>query len=143
AAGYSLDRLRELVLVDLLDERARNGTHLDESLRLLFGLVNDGYHADAAEQMLTFDTEAPEATRSVEDYLQFPGLDATIFDPGSTPLLDSVSLRNEALQQVLALLMLNQEGRSRRDQRGFISYAQLGINQLGAVYEGLMAYSGF
>ncbi len=30
-----------------------------------------------------------------------------------------------------------------RERGGFISYAQLGINQLGAVYEGLMSYSGF
>ena len=30
-----------------------------------------------------------------------------------------------------------------KSSRGFISYAQLGINQLGAVYEGLMAYTGF
>lgn len=34
--------------------------------------------------------------------------------------------------------------RGRKGERGgFISYAQLGINQLGAVYEGLMSYAGF
>ena len=49
---------------------------------------------------------------------------------------------NETLQQVLKLLMLS-PGKRRDDQAGFISYAELGINQLGAVYEGLMAYSGF
>ncbi len=143
-AGYSLDRLRELVLVDLDDDTTRNGTHLDESLRLLFELVDSGYHAEEAQQVLVFDTETPEAelARSSEDYLQFPGLDATIFDPGATWLLDEVPLRNEALQRVLALLMLNREAK-KNDQRGFISYAQLGINQLGAVYEGLMAYTGF
>ncbi|MCF4135725.1 hypothetical protein L1856_00395 [Streptomyces sp. Tue 6430] len=42
---------------------------------------------------------------------------------------------------MLRLLMLTR-GR-RRERGGFISYAQLGINQLGAVYEGLMSYSGF
>ena len=51
-------------------------------------------------------------------------------------------MRNEALQQVLSKLMVA-EGRARSDSAGFISYAQLGINQLGAVYEGLMAYTGF
>jgi hypothetical protein len=144
-AGYSLDRLRELVLVDLEDDHARNGTHLDQSLRLLFDLVNDGYHAEGAEQALVFDSDRAdgEPGRSVEDYLQFPGLDATIFDPGSTPLLDGVDLRNESLQKVLVLLLLSQESKRAKDQRGFISYAQLGINQLGAVYEGLMAYTGF
>ncbi len=144
-AGYSLDRLRELVLVDLEDDHARTGTHFDTSLRLLFELVNSGYHAEGAEQALLFDLDqlGDERTRTAEDYLQLPGLDATIFDPESTDLLDSVPLRNEALQRVLAHLMLNRDSGRASDQRGFISYAQLGINQLGAVYEGLMAYTGF
>lgn len=148
-AGYSLDRLRELVLVDL-DEKSAGGSHLSESLELLFDLVNHGYHAaeagQAIEQSLVFGAAIPDGdtrARSTEDYLQFPGLDATIFDPESTPLLNGVTLRNEALQRVLALLMLNKEEKGKNAQRGFISYAQLGINQLGAVYEGLMAYSGF
>lgn len=148
-AGYSLDRLRELVLVDL-DEQSAGGSHLSESLELLFDLVNHGYHAaeagQAIEQSLVFGAAIPDGdtrARSTEDYLQFPGLDATIFDPESTPLLNGVTLRNGALQRVLALLMLNREEKGKNAQRGFISYAQLGINQLGAVYEGLMAYSGF
>ena len=33
--------------------------------------------------------------------------------------------------------------RGRAERGGFISYAQLGISQLGAVYEGLMSYTGF
>ena len=33
--------------------------------------------------------------------------------------------------------------RGRTERGGFISYAQLGISQLGAVYEGLMSYTGF
>ncbi len=35
------------------------------------------------------------------------------------------------------------QGRQEAERGGFISYAQLGINQLGAVYEGLMSYTGF
>ena len=42
---------------------------------------------------------------------------------------------------MLAHLLLSKERRGR--DRGFISYAELGINQLGAVYEGLMSYTGF
>lgn len=136
-AGYSVDRLRELVLVDLTDDHARTGSHFQESLALLFRLVNDGNHVETVQQSLVQLDEV-----STEDYLEFPGLDATIFDPGSTPLLNDVTLRNEALQRVLHLLMVS-PGRRRDDQAGFISYAELGINQLGAVYEGLMAYTGF
>jgi hypothetical protein len=139
--GYSLDRLRELCLVDLDTEHARAGSHLNLSLTALFELVNEGYHQQHAEQQMFVD-DANVADRSEELYLQFPGLDAQLFDTKSTELLDGVTLRNEALQQVLRKLMLS-TGKRKSDSAGFISYAQLGINQLGAVYEGLMAYSGF
>ncbi|MFD6325357.1 class I SAM-dependent DNA methyltransferase [Streptomyces sp. NPDC058442] len=67
------------------------------------------------------------------------GLEGAVGDGGGH-LLDT-RLRNATLYKVLRLLMLT---RGRRGERGgFISYAQLGINQLGAVYEGLMSYSGF
>ncbi|WP_406467514.1 hypothetical protein OH738_07275 [Streptomyces hirsutus] len=61
-------------------------------------------------------------------------------DPDVPEFLDT-RLRNETLHKVLRRLMLT-KGKG-RERGGFISYAQLGINQLGAVYEGLMSYSGF
>ncbi|MEI2810495.1 MAG: hypothetical protein V9F00_09915 [Nocardioides sp.] len=143
--GYSLDRLRELCQVDLDTEVSRNGTHLNESLTGLFELVNKGYHAETAEQQLFASERSLDETNAQptnEFYLQFPGLDALLFDTRSTRYLDEVKLRNEALQQVLAKLMLA-TGKKKSDSAGYISYAQLGINQLGAVYEGLMAYTGF
>lgn len=144
--GYSLDRLRELCLVELEDDHARNGSHFQQSLDRLFELVNGGYHAEAAEQQLLFavndDDLADVERRSTELYIQFPGLDAQLFASESTSLLNAVPLRNEALHQVLRKLMLA-PGKRAKDAAGFISYAQLGINQLGAVYEGLMAYTGF
>ena len=62
-----------------------------------------------------------------------------------TPLLSSIKFRNKVLQEVIQLLSLSREGGrgNRRRERGRISYAELGINQLGAVYEGLLSYSGF
>ncbi len=135
AEGYGLDRLREVALTELHSERARNGTHLQESLGLLFELVNDGYRHAGAQASMTFD----EAETHIG--LVFEPLKSELFSERATPLLDRVKLRNEVLQQVLALLMLSKE--KRNAAREFVSYANLGINQLGAVYEGLMAYSGF
>src|SRR5262249_26670572 len=63
-----------------------------------------------------------------------------LFDPARTPILNRVRLRNHVLQRVVELLSLSREGHGRR---GRISYSQLGINQLGAVYEGLLSYTGF
>lgn len=126
--GYSIDRLRELTLTELVSPRARNGTHLYESLAVLFGLVDRG-HDGAGD-----DPAAAEG-------LTFRSLRADLFLPKATALIDEVKLGNCALQKVFRHLLLSKETTGR--DRGFISYAQLGINQLGAVYEGLMSYTGF
>ncbi|AQP44685.1 restriction endonuclease subunit M [Tessaracoccus flavus] len=128
ARGYSLDRLRELVQVELASPRARSGTHLYESLALLFHLVDRGHTLD------------DEADRLVERGLEFQPLRADLFSPQATALIDEVGLGNHALQEVLRRLLLSKERSGK--ERGFISYVELGINQLGAVYEGLMSYTG-
>ncbi|MYW75263.1 MULTISPECIES: restriction endonuclease subunit M [Pseudonocardia] len=135
-AGYSLDRLRELVQVELATPRAQAGTHLYESLAVLFGLVDTG-HAPA---VVTSEADDEDGA-GPSDGLYFNALRADLFLPKATRFIDAVGLGNAALQKVLAHLLLSKE-RSGKD-RGFISYAELGINQLGAVYEGLMSYTGF
>ena len=40
-------------------------------------------------------------------------------------------------------MSLSRPKKGKRARRGRISYAQLGINQLGAVYEALLSYRGF
>jgi methylase of polypeptide subunit release factors len=126
--GYSIDRLRELTLTELVSPRARNGTHLFDSLAVLFGLVDRGYDGGGDD---------PAAAEG----LTFRSLRADLFLPKATALIDMVKLGNFALQRVFRHLLLTKETTGR--DRGFISYAQLGINQLGAVYEGLMSYTGF
>ncbi|MFP5021913.1 restriction endonuclease subunit M [Pseudonocardia phyllosphaerae] len=131
AEGYGLDRLRELVLTDLTGDRERAGTHLFDSLGVLFRLVNDGYPPDTLG-----NDPAPDDSGG----LRFEALRADLFSRDATALIDEVGLGNACLQQVLERLLLSKKQRKR--DRGFVSYAQLGINQLGAVYEGLMSYSG-
>ncbi|MGH3843604.1 MAG: Eco57I restriction-modification methylase domain-containing protein, partial [Pseudonocardiaceae bacterium] len=135
AEGYGLDRLRELVLTDLTSAAAASGTHLYQSLGVLFRLVNDGY---PPETLGPDGVLAPPADD--EGGLRFEALRADLFSRDATALIDEVSLGNRCLQQVLGRLLLSRQQRGR--DRGFVSYAQLGINQLGAVYEGLMSYSG-
>lgn len=124
-AGYSLDRLRELILASVDEDD--DGTHLHASLGVLFRLVDSG----AAERD---DDEIP-------DGLRFESLQADLFRPSATAYIDEVGLGDGQLHRVLSLLLLSREQRGK--DRGFISYAELGINQLGAVYEGLMSYTGF
>lgn len=127
-SGYSVARLRDTALIELHSDHARHATHLHRSLSLLFALVNDGY-----EPASTLDSDARGLT--------FPGLDSALFAESACPLLDRAHLTDHTLQQVLAHLCFTKEQRGRARQS--VSYATLGINQLGAVYEGLMAYRGF
>ncbi|GAA2288703.1 class I SAM-dependent DNA methyltransferase [Streptomyces kunmingensis] len=157
--GYGLGRLGELVAErDLVGEKAREGFYLYESLDLLFRKVQQGYRPRR-----THGTAGAEesAKRSEDVGLRFEALHSQLFEPESIRLIGKASvadprfdeeefggakyvdtrLRNATLYRVLRLLMLT---RGKKGERGgFISYAQLGINQLGAVYEGLMSYSGF
>ena len=132
--GYGLDRLRELTLTELVSPQAQSGTHLYESLATLFRLVDSGHTPHAPDHVA--DDPAPG--------LEFNSLRADLFSPKATALIDEVGLGNETTQKVLEHLLLSRESKGRKGaDRGFISYAELGINQLGAVYEGLMSYTGF
>lgn len=130
-AGYSLSRLSELTLVEIADPRSQQGTHLYDSLGLLFRLVDRGHRSRTVA-----DRDGAEFT----DGLDFQPLRADLFRPEATSLIDEVKLGNAALQRVLRHLLLSKQSIGR--DRGFISYVELGINQLGAVYEGLMSYTG-
>lgn len=131
--GYGLDRLRELTLVEIHEDSSLRGTHIFESLNGLFRLVDSGHNPGAGMEEGT-DTSANEG-------LRFDALKADLFDPNATSLINDTKLSNGELQLVLQYLLLSKESRGK--DRGFISYAELGINQLGAVYEGLMSYTGF
>ena len=128
-AGYGLDRLRELALVELHEESSQAGTHIYESLDRLFRLVDGGHNAEVSAQ-----------DEGGFDGLVFRPMRADLFRPEATALIDEVGLGNGALLRVLRHLLLTKE--NSKSGRGFISYVELGINQLGAVYEGLMSYSG-
>lgn len=130
-SGYGLKRLRELLLRKISEPRSRQGTHLFDSLGLLFRLVDQGH---AAPNIANVDGE--EST----DGLDFQPLRADLFRPAAISLIDEVKLGNAAVQEVLEHLLVR-KGSGKRES-GFISYVELGINQLGAVYEGLMSYTG-
>ncbi|WP_167150284.1 class I SAM-dependent DNA methyltransferase [Actinomyces sp. ZJ308] len=128
-AGYGLDRLRDLALTELHEESSQAGTHIYESLDRLFRLVDEGHNAEVSTQ-----------EEGGFDGLVFRPMRADLFRREATGLIDEVGLGNGALLRVLRHLLLTRE--NGQSGRGFISYVELGINQLGAVYEGLMSYSG-
>ncbi|TQL19670.1 class I SAM-dependent DNA methyltransferase [Streptomyces sp. SLBN-134] len=164
--GYGLGRLGELVAErEPVSDTARNGFYLYESLDLLFRKVQDGYRARRTHGVEVDDADAADARITEDVGLRFEPLHSKLFEREAIRLIGADSLpdprydsdealargesvryldtrlRNATLHQVLHSLMITQGKRGERG--GFISYAQLGINQLGAVYEGLMSYSGF
>ena len=131
-AGYGLDRLRDLALIDIPNRG--DGTHLYQSLNVLFTQIQSGHNDLRVSEDVSSDDDSSEG-------LVFHPLEADLFSKSATSHIDEVGLGNIALQQVLQNLLLSKE--TAKKARGFISYAELGINQLGRVYEGLMSYTGF
>ncbi len=132
--GYSLDSLRDLEMVRLTTEESRSGYYFDDSLQRMFALVYQGR-----------DTRQAAGYAGAESTFTMQGLDSHLFDPAKTPLLARVRFSNETLQQVIRSMSLTRpvKGKGGKKRRGRVSYTQLGINQLGAVYEALLSYRGF
>ena len=136
--GYSLEALRDLEMVRLESEAAREGRYLHDSIQQLFRLIDKGYSGVAGTAGIDLSGQA------IHNSFHMERLDSHLFNPKYTRLLNRVVFRNETLQRIIKLMSLTRkvEGRGRR-RRGRVSYAQLGINQLGAVYEALLSYRGF
>lgn len=130
--GYGLANLRDQILVEPPTDRAANGTYLYDSLNLLFNLVNTGHDPNAQENPL-HDGHAEEG-------LTFRNLSADLFAPSAIAYISRSKLSNAALHRVLQNLLLTREAAGK--ERGYVSYATLGVTQLGQVYEGLMSFTG-
>jgi methylase of polypeptide subunit release factors len=122
--GYSLEALRALESVRLRTVEDKEGTFIWDSLQRLLGLMFEGL--------------TPRQIGASKSF-SLPRVRVSLLDPQSTPILSQVKLRNEALQKIIRLLSLKQD----KAGTGRISYAQLGIGQLGAVYETLISFTGF
>jgi hypothetical protein len=128
--GYSLESLRQLEMVELTSPVERNGRFIHDTLTTLFKLIDQGFQKPS-QQVLHADSDA----------FEIAPLKSHLFDPARTAMLNTVVFPNHLLLRVIRLMSLSREGSRRR--RGRISYAQLGINQLGAVYEALLSFRGF
>ena len=137
--GYSLESLRDIELVKLTTEDSKNGTFLSDSLDQLFRLIYDGFQPrEKGMRQLALGEEG----KPLHNTFQLTPLRTHLFDPKRTPTLNKVKVRNSVMQRIVELMSLSRP-KGRRERRGRVSYAQLGINQLGAVYEALLSFSGF
>lgn len=148
--GYSVEHLRELEQTPLTTDEARNGFYFHDSLQQLFGLIWQGFprrDAGSGQQELGAGLEPAQGDIAQGSGFTIAPLQGHLFDPERTRLLNSVRLRNHVLQRVIELMSLSRGSSgnsfSKNSRRGRISYATLGINQLGAVYEALLSFRGF
>ena len=139
--GYSIETLRDLEMIDLdeLGDEAKNGYFLHQSVQTLFRLIYEGRQHTEGETLGLTD----HSQQSIRDDFEIAPLQSHLFDPKGTPYLSKCKFRNHVLQRVLKRLSLGSTGKGKKSRAGRISYATLGINQLGAVYENLLSYSGF
>ena len=144
-AGYSLESLRDIA-DSIRDETSSvgDGYYLHETLSKLFDLIYNGYPNDDEE------LRKLRAEETLHDVFVIEPLKAHIFDIEKTPLLKfrnkdkeiGTRIRNSVMLKIIDLMSLTRKS-GKNTRRGRISYATLGINQLGSVYEALLSYRGF
>lgn len=122
--GYSLESLRDLEMVRLNSQESRDGYFFDDSIRHLFNLLSDGHNAGVSGLFKSFRVRP---------------IDSPLFNDKNLHHLGEVRIRNIKWQEIIKALSLSKK----KNYCGRISYANLGVNQLGSVYESLLAFRGF
>lgn len=137
-SGYSLESLRDIAdnIRDDVDE-VGSGYYLHETLAKLYELIYAGYPKTEEE------LKKATGSDSLHDMFLIAPLKAHIFDPEYTKMITAAKLRNSCMLRIIDLMSLTRATGRKNGRRGRISYANLGINQMGAVYEALLSYRGF
>ncbi len=137
-SGYSLESLRDIA-DDIRDDvtEVGGGYFLHETLSKLYDLIYNGY-PEKEEDVLKYSSE-----ESLHDMFVIAPLKAHIFDPEYTRMIANAKIRNSVMLRIIDLMSLTRATGKKNDRRGRISYANLGINQMGSVYEALLSYRGF
>lgn len=137
ASAYSFESLRDLEMIPLMTDEDINGRYIHDSITKLFRFFEKGTGTDESIGSL--------GNFSAAGFSISP-LRGALFDSSRTPNLNKVVFTNKTLQEVIRLMSLSRGSKGKGNKRsstGRISYAHLGINQLGAVYEALLSYRGF
>lgn len=121
---YSLEHLRAMAEQPLHPDD-HDKTYYIESLRTLFTLLRAGF-------------PAPGRPLAASPF-RIPSFNGQLFDVSRTALLDRCRIGDRAMREVIRELSLSRP-RRRNDRRERYSYADLGVDQLGSIYEGLLVF---
>jgi Eco57I restriction-modification methylase len=116
ATSYSVDHLVELAR---RGGARPEGRYFHDALSTLFALLWDG--PTGATKRLGFEPVGGE-----------------LFDPDRTPLLDRCTIPDTAWERALSSIALGAPDSQRRKLGRRSSFAELGVDQLGSIYEGLL-----
>jgi hypothetical protein len=116
ATSYSVDHLVELARAG---NELSDGTYFGDTLHTLFGLLWQG---------------PPQLAQA----LGVEPVGGELFDPSRTVLLDKCTIGDVAWRRALTSIALGAPGTSRRKLGKRSSFAELGVDQLGSIYEGLL-----
>ncbi len=114
--SYSLEPLRDEIMEPNMPYLP-GAFRLWETVQALFRLIHQGCNTSQ---------------------LVVPAYNGDLFSPQSTALLNAISVPDDALAGVLRELSVTPPTRERGRER--IDYQDLGVEQLGAVYEGLLEF---
>lgn len=121
---YSVEQLRAMAEQPLHPDD-QHKTYYIESLRTLFAMLRSGF-------------PTPDRPLASPPF-RIPPFNGQLFDPARTALLDRCRIGDDAMRAVIRELSLSRPKR-RHDRRERYSYADLGVDQLGSIYEGLLVY---
>lgn len=137
-SAYSLESLRDIADSIRSDvDAVGDGYYLHDTLAKLYELIYDGYPKTEEE------LKKATGSNSLHDIFLIAPLKAHIFDPEYTKMITAAKLRNKCMLRIIDLMSLTRPSDKKSKRRARISYSNLGINQMGAVYEALLSYRGF
>lgn len=116
ATSYSFEHLVEMAR---RGGSKPSGRYYNDALRTLFGLLWSG-------------------PSEVTHRLGFDPVGGELFDPAHTPLLGECVIPDPAWERAVTSLALGAPGSPRRRLGRRSSFAELGVDQLGSIYEGLL-----
>ncbi|MDR2352318.1 MAG: N-6 DNA methylase, partial [Deltaproteobacteria bacterium] len=138
-SAYSFESLRDIAdNVKIETEDFTQSYYIFETLEKLFNLIYNGYPTTEEDIRILNENE-----KSIHGVFEIEALKAHIFDPERTPLITSAKLRDSVMIQIVKLMSISRPSNKKYSRPGRISYSTLGVNQLGAVYESLLSFSGF
>ena len=131
---YSLEHLRDIADRQIRPEDYEK-TYYIETLRTLFTMLYKGYPFRNPAVIVREESRRAKGATP----FRIPPYNGRLFDPERTKFLDNCHIPDRAMREVIRELSLSRPAR-RNDRRERYSYADLGVDQLGSVYEGLLVY---